>query len=376
MPQEQVHVVIASSWYPNKYQPYVGNFVQRQAKLIATVHHVTVIHTVSHPNETKFNLEKKVTGNLTELIVYHPRGKSALNKYSWQRRATKYAMTQVVQADLLISHVVLPKGLQFIKLKKELKCPWIHIEHGSYFRKDYWKSLSILQTTLIRRTVKRIDHFYAVSETLKREILTHFPQKEIGVLPNHIDTDLFKFAPKKHEEIKKFLHISTLEEATKNPKGLIDACKILFDKGILNFHVTIISDESTVKWEDYSIENGLDNQVSFDGPFDWEDLPQWYQQSDAFILNSNYETFSIVVAESWATGTPVLSTPVGIASKLPKDLGIQTKADDPESLAAAMEKIISEEKTFEPDKIRTSSMKFSSERVLEQLQSIISKHVE
>ena len=375
MPKEQAHVVIASSWYPNKYQPFVGNFVQRQAALISSKHQVTVIHSVSHPNQTEFNIEKKTTGNLTEIIVYHPRGKSILKKYSLQKQALKLALTEVLDADLLITHVVLPKGVQFIQLKKELKCPWIHIEHGSYFRKDYWKSLSFIQKSIIRRTIKRIDHFYAVSENLKREILTHFPQKEIDILPNHIDTDLFKFARKETDHIKKFLHISTLEEATKNPKGLIDACRILFNKGIFNFHVTIISDESTQKWEDYSNELKLDNQISFDGPFDWEDLPQWYQQSDAFILNSNYETFSIVVAESWATGTPVLSTPVGIASKLPKDLGIQTKADDPESLAAAMEEIINEEKTFDSDKIRTSSLKYSAENVLEQLETIISKHV-
>ncbi len=375
MPQEQFHVVIASSWYPNKYQRFVGNFVQRQASLLATKHQVTVIHTVSHPSQTEFNLEKKVTGNLTEIIVYHPRGKSAFKKFSLQKQSLKYALKEILDADVLISHVTLPKGLQFIQLKKTLNCPWIHIEHGSYFRKSSWKSLSFLQRSIIRRTVKRIDHFYAVSENLKRDILTHFPQKEIGILPNHIDTDLFKFAPKNPNQIKTFLHISTLEEATKNPKGLIDACKILFDKGILNFHVTIISDESTKKWEDYAIQLELDNQVSFDGPFEWEDLPKWYQQSDAFILNSNYETFSIVLAESWATGTPVLSPPVGIASKLPKDLGIQTKVNDPESLTAAMEAIINEETTFDSEKIRTSSLKYSSENVLEQLESIIKKHV-
>ncbi len=376
MPQEKIHVVLVSSWYPNKYQPFVGNFVQRQAILLATIHQVTVLHTVSHPYETEFRLEKKVSGNLTELIVYHPRKKSPVSKYAMQRRALKYSLEGVEATDLLISHVILPKGLQFVELKKELKCPWVHIEHGSYFRREYWKSLSFLQKTLIRRTMHRIEHFYAVSETLKREILEHFPQKEIGILPNHIDTDLFKFAPKKETEIKKFLHISTLEEKTKNPQGMIDACKILFDKGILNFHLTIISDESTQKWEDYAISLKLDNQISFDGPFDWEDLPQWYQQSDAFILNSHYETFSIVIAESWATGTPVLSTPVGIASKLPTSLGLQTKANDPESLADAMESIIKNEHTYDHETIRASGEKYSADRVLEQLQEIIALYVD
>lgn len=375
MPQEQIHVVIASSWYPNKYQEFVGNFVKRQSELIATKHQVTVVHTVSHPDKEAFDIEKTVSGNLTEIIVYHPRGGSVWKKYSLQKKAIKQAVAEVADADLFISHVALPKGLQFIQIKKELRCPWVHIEHGSYFRKEYWKKMSFLQKSLIKRTVKKIDHFYAVSENLKREILTHFPQSEIGILPNHIDTDLFKYAPKPASNIKKFLHISTLEEATKNPKGLIDACRVLTDKGMLNFHLAIISDESTKKWQDYVSQLGLDNQVSFDGPFEWKDLPRWYQQSDAFILNSNYETFSIVLAESWATGTPVLSTPVGIASKLPKGMGIQTKADNPESLAAAMEEIINGDRTFDSEKIRSSSMKYSSEKVLEQLESIISKYV-
>jgi len=375
MSQEQIHIVIASSWYPNKFQEFVGNFVKRQAELLATKYTVTVVHTVSHPSQSDFNLEKNEAGNLTEIIVYHPRGGSILKKYSLQKKAIKLGLSEVQEADLFISHIALPKGLQFIQIKKELKCPWVHIEHGSYFRKEYWKKMSLVQKLLIKRTVKKIDHFYAVSKTLKREILTHFPQKEIGVIPNHIDVDVFKFAPKPPDDIKRFLHISTLEESTKNPKGLIDACRILTDKGIFNFLLIIISDESTKKWQEYANEQDLDNQVTFDGPFDWEDLPQWYQQSDAFILNSNYETFSIVLAESWATGTPVLTTPVGIASKLPKDLGIQTKVNSPESLAAAMEEIINEERTFDPEKIRASSMKYSSEKVLEQLESIISKYV-
>lgn len=376
MPQEPIHIVLVSSWYPNKYQPYVGNFVQRQASLLATEHRVTVVHTVSHPDESEFHLDKTVAGNLTELIVYHPRGKSALSKFGMQRRALRLAIEGLSSANLLISHVLLPKGLQFVELKKELKCPWIHIEHGSYFRREYWKSLSFFQKTIIRRTLHRIEHFYAVSEPLKREILAHFPQKEIGILPNHIDADLFNLAPKVPGEITRFLHISTLEESTKNPQGIIDACKILVEKGMLNFHLTIISDESTQKWEDYTIERKLEAYISFDGPFDWEDLPQWYQQSDAFILNSNYETFSIVLAESWATGTPVISTPVGIATKLPKDIGIQTNVDDPQSLADAMEVIIQHEKTFDPETLRAAGMKYSSEQVLEELQKIITTYVD
>ncbi len=375
MTEKPYHILMMSSWYPTTHQPFTGNFVQRQAQLIATIHHVTVIHTISHPTESAYRIEKKVSGNLTEILVYHPRAKSLLTKLSHQHKALDMALKDLKKVDLLLSSVMLPKGVQFSRVKNLLGCPWVHIEHGSYFRKAYWKTLSLAQRIIISRSIKRMDAIYVVSEQLKQDVLSHFPRLKIGVLPNHIDTDLFKFEPKNPSEIKKFLHISTLEDTTKNPKGMLDACKLLVDKGIFDFHLTIISDEPYAKWESVVEDYDISNQVAFDGPFDWEELPRWYQQSDAFILNSNYETFSIVIAESWSTGTPVISTPVGIAANIPKELGIQTKVNDPTSLASAMEKIINDTHSFHAPAISAAAQQFSSKQILAQLETIIDTYV-
>ena len=84
------------------------------------------------------------------------------------------------------------------------------------------------------------------------------------------------------------------------------------------------------------------------------------------MLFSTYETFSIVLAEAWACGIPTITTPVGIGFDLSQEMGIQVKINDPLSLAIGMEKIL-EGLTFDAEIIRTNSLQYSDEKILEQL---------
>jgi glycosyltransferase involved in cell wall biosynthesis len=99
------------------------------------------------------------------------------------------------------------------------------------------------------------------------------------------------------------------------------------------------------------------------------DLVGYYQKSHAFVLFSRYETFSIVIAEAWSTGIPVISTPVGIASKMTDDQGLLVLNHDPLSLALEMEKILNG-LTFHTQTIRDKAQQFSSENVLKQLNQL------
>ena len=165
MAYKSVEILYLSSWYPNKYQPFVGNFVRRQAVMLAKTHNVTVIHTVAHEKETGINLEKVVNGNLTEYFVYHQRGKTIPAKRKMQIAALNLAMEQLYRVDLLMTQILLPKGLQFIDAVKNFDCPWIHIEQGSYFRPEIRSKWSVLQRIIIRRTARHIDQVLAVSSS-------------------------------------------------------------------------------------------------------------------------------------------------------------------------------------------------------------------
>lgn len=365
------HILILSSWYPTKEALFVGNFVQRQAELLSSEYQVTVLHTKSLSSLKKIEISDTKKGNLRELIIYHPKGKNLLQKFLLQKKAFDLGLQQIENVTLIHGHILLPKGLQFIQAKKQFNCPLFVIEHASYYRKEIREKRSFTAKFILKKASKAIDKLFAVSEFLKNDLQIDFPLKKIEIFPNHIDTK--KFTPNVPilNETKEFLHISTLDEKVKNPKGIIDACNLLVKKGVLNFHLTMISDESTEKWEKYSLENKLTEYITFIGPLNWFDLVPYYQKSDAFILFSSYETFSIVLAEAWACGIPTLTTPVGIGVNLSKDLGIQIKINSPESLAKGMIEIIENKLSFNPTLISKHAEQFSGETLLKTFKGLI-----
>ncbi len=365
------HILYLSSWYPNKYQTTVGNFVRRQACLLAEEYQVTVIHTVASDLETEFSTEIKEQDGIKEILVYHPRGKSPWRKRKYQRKALRMATANISNVDLVFSQILLPKAMQFVAAKKRFNCPWIHIEQGSYFRPEVWKTWPRIQKAMAKMAIKHVDRFLAVSEFLRKDLTKIFPSTEIDLITNHVNTELFVPSPKTNIT-KKFLHVSTLDPNTKNPGGIIEACRIVKEAGF-EFELTFVSDGDKEHWMDMVKSHNLEDQIRFEGTKSWEDLPAFYQQSDAFILNSIYETFSIVIAEAWCTGTPVISTPVGIAHDLPEELGIQTKLYDFQSIANAMIQII-KGKTFDSEYIRQKGLTYNSNAVLKDLKNIISHY--
>ena len=364
METKKHHILILSSWYPTRLNKYVGNFVQRQAELIATKYDVTVLFTKADASVQTIEIVQNKVNQVHEIVIYHPKGNSLFQRYFIQKKAFKTGLKLIKNVDLIHAHVILPKGLQFISAKKWFSCPLLVTEHGSYFRPAVTKNRRFLDKIILKRLQKQIDKLTCVSEFLKKDVQAEFAKHAIEILPNHIDFASFIPAQKQVSERTEFLHISTLDEKLKNPKGIIDACSLLLKEGKKDFHLTIISDESYEKWKKYAIENRLSEHISFTGPLEWKELIPYYQKADAFLLFSNYETFSIVIAEAWACGIPVISTPVGIAHQLPSSLGIQVEINNTESLKNAMLSMMQKDVSFEASYIRSQAEQYAEKHVL------------
>ncbi len=370
------HILILSSWYPTKFDPYLGNFVKRFATLLSQSYQVTVLHTCALAKGSA-KQEMEVVENLNvdfrEILIYHPRGKTILQAYRNQHKALKNGFSLIESVDLIFGHVMLPRGLQFLEAKKHFNCPLLVLEHGSYFRKEIRKNRSILDRLILVRLSKSIDTLAAVSPFLRKDLTPDFPKKNIALIPNPVNTSIFTPKEKSVSGPIEFLHVSTLDGLVKNPKGILDACALLKEND--DFHLTIISEEDLGIWVNYARQLEIDNRISFLGPLSSTELVPYFQKADAFILFSSYETFSIVLAEAWSCGTPTITTSVGIGDDLPPQLGIQVDVNEPPSLASAMLSIINKERTFDSTKIRQFADQFSEQNVLIRLKEIIEKTI-
>src|SRR5690554_3026083 len=59
--------------------------------------------------------------------------------------------------------------------------------------------------------------------------------------------------------------------------------------------------------------------------------------ADSFVLFSNYETFSVVLAEAWTTGIPAIYSQCGGLTEINNvDLGVQIEVGDESALLEAL----------------------------------------
>lgn len=368
---KKVHILILSSWYPSPENPHLGNFVQRHAALLSNKYRITVLNTIADSNCNDYMFIEGTSSDFEEITVLHPKSSSPLIRKKQGRVALRKGLNMINHVDLVIGNIALSKGRQFIRAKKHFNCPLIYIEHGSYFRKEKKSNWSIFNRFLFKALVKNSDKIVAVSEVLKKDMMSYC-NSEIEVIGNHVDKNLFSLQEKKKNIITQFLHISTLDPATKNPLGIIDSCLALFNQG-LEFNLTIVCDTDYSIWKNKVHELGLEKVIQFKGPIEWEETINYYHQADAFLLFSNYETFSIVLLEALMTGTPVITTKVGIAHNLESKHGVIVKTNN--DLTKAMEQFIKTGFTYSPNALRDFAMQYSEEKVLSKWMKLIEANV-
>lgn len=374
-PTQRKHILLMSSWFPNRLDAFVGNFVQRFAQLLTSEYQVSVIHTLGDPACSRIEKEIDESDGVFTVRVYHPVSQNKLMHWYWQRRALNTAFNEVEEVDLLFAHVILNRGLQFVRAKHFYHCPLIVMEHASYYRKEISDKFGKLQRGIIKRTSLHINELLACSAFLQEDMKAIFPTTKSTVLPNFVDTELFYPNEVKSTGYNRFLHVSTLDESVKDPETLLNGVALAIKAGYSDLQLTVISDQPSDKWQSLAESLEIAGNVTFAGPMSWSEIAEQMRQHDAFLLTSSYETFSIVLAEAWLTGLPTITTPVGIGKDLDPSLGIQIPIGDPQALAEAVQQLIDNSVQFDTSLIREKGLEYSEDNVIAQLKVILERHL-
>ncbi len=228
-------------------------------------------------------------------------------------------MAEVVEfenLDLLHVHYAIPHATsaylakQMLNGKRDLKI--ITTLHGTDIT---LVGLEPSFLPLVKFSIDQSDGVTAVSRFLKEKTITNYLcDKDIEVIPNFVDTDLYK--PKLNGEFKK--HIADENEKvlvhTSNfrvVKRVADTIRIfekIHDK-IPSKLILVGDGPDRSECERLCRQKGLDDKVKFLGKQDA--LVEILTSSDIFLIPSQSESFGLAALEAMACGLPVISSSVG-----------------------------------------------------------------
>ena len=119
---------------------------------------------------------------------------------------------------------------------------------------------------------------------------------------------------------------------------------------------------------------GISNLIHMLGSIDHHLMPRYYQAADAVVVTSHYESYGLVILEALASGTPVVSTPVGVAPQIiqPGVNGYLADTADSQKFAEAITRTMQLAHQQDPIKISNSVSEFSWSRVARLLRNVYS----
>lgn len=347
-------VVFLARWYPHKYDSMFGLFVQRHAEAAALFNEVSAIYVHPDPNASQtYEVDRRHENGVDTIRVYYKkRGKlSSPLRYF---RACQKALRLVGKPDLIHVHVLTRMGVVAWWQKTLHGTPYIITEHWSRYLPGNDFS-GFLRKTLTRKVVRHAEMVTTVTGNLALAMQGHrLLNPHYEILPNVIDTNLFQPQPH-HHEVPRIIHISCFEDKSKNISGLLQALRIMKDRGVSYEAVLIGEGMDYDAMRALSEQLYLQPQVRFTGLLQGKALVDELAQGDFLVLSSHYENLPVVILEALACGLPVVSTRVGgIDEILNESNGILVPPDDTQALAEAMEQCCHTYRNYDTNSLRDS----------------------
>jgi glycosyltransferase involved in cell wall biosynthesis len=355
-------VLHLAKWYPNKEEPLLGIFIQKHIQSVQQYYDNKVI-SVYQTDTIKSNIHRIVNhyNNTEEVIFYHKKG--LLNKIRVLYRV--WEETNRFQPHLIHAHVMgWTCSLAFF-FSRTNQVPFLISEHWSGYRKKGYAQLNFASKILRKISARKAEQICVVSNFLKEDMLKCCVKGNYTTLGNVVDGKALNIEKNKTFS---FVFAGDLVQETKNVKGILEAFYEVI-KHHKNIKLEIIGDGKDLKnYKALSNKLKLNNHISFHGNRNNDYVFKTLSQSHVLILNSYFETFSIICAEALLCGIPVISTKCGgPESFLNDETGILIDCDSNNQLIKAMKDMINNYDQYETEKLKSMAHQFSMDSIGEKI---------
>lgn len=355
MIMDNKNIILAlPSWYPSELDAFNGDFIQRHVQAIALHCRQYVIYVVKDEKGLITKDIKTVVNereNYTEKIIYYHSRKTGiglvdryLSHQTYKRilkRSIARFMAQQGKPALVHVHVAMKAGIGALWAKHKYGIPYIITENWTGY---YPQSVPNMhgQNIFLRRAlasvIREAERIVPVSNDLAKRMEENFGEIKYSVIPNVVNREIFFYSKKEIPRFR-FIHPSYLSYQ-KNPEGMLEACKILKQRGYA-FELVFIGSTDQRLSEKARLMGLLDEQVFFKPLMPYTEVARQMQDSSALLMFSRFENLPCVILEALCCGLPVISSRVGgIAEVINESNGILVESENAGQLADAMQQLV------------------------------------
>jgi len=389
-------VLFIPGWYPETNNPLKGIFIEKHIKSVVPYCKVGILYfeLLNHPKGNIITTECSEKEGITKIVL-----KYKINRIRFLNRVINPIIFLIVYITAIITifkkfgkpnitHLEVLSDFSFIAviLKKLFKIPYLVTEHSSRYLDLQYKGKTIIfyKPKFMEKILNKIifSNSYivtAVSEFLLLSLKNKFEFGRCQTIPNVVEKNIDTINKRDSNKLKIGVVSILKQDKDFDNKNIIGIIKSFYKLQLKNNNVELhIAGDGDLKGylEKYCKKiNILGKNIFFHGYIPNEKITEFLRSVDIYVLNSYFETFSVVAAEAIANGLPVITTNCGGPEEfVTSDVGIIVEKGNVQSLLAGMEQMIKNIKTFDKAKMSEKIMsKYESKTIGEMLFNVYKK---
>ena len=377
--KNRIHVLYLPRWYPNRYDPMPGLFIERHGLSVLKHCDISVlyVHADNQMTNKTFDIIISKDGLYT-VRIYFKKAEGGFKPLDnlvnlWRffishRKGFRIIRKARRKEDIVHVHVLTRLGVVawFNKIMNGI--PYVITEHWTRYLATQDTYTGALRKWFTQKVVKNASAVMPVTANLRDAMIDKkLNNDHYIIIPNVVDTD--RFLPTKkgiNREKKRIVHLSCFTDDHKNISGIIKVIKRLSESRT-DFECILIGDgEDMDMLQELSKELGLFGKfIHFVGLKENDELVKIMNDADFMIMFSNRENLPVVILESYSCGVPVISTRVGgIHEHMNKDLGKLVEPKNEDDFYNAINETLDNLDVYNKEKIRNYAIDHFSQGVI------------